>query len=155
MNLDQLMTRSPRVCSIHDSLERAAQVMWEADCGAVPVVDDGGKAVGMITDRDICMAAYTQGRPLWQLPVGLAASRTVFCARERDSIEAVEATMRAHRIRRVPVVDDGGRPVGIVSLNDLARRAHTGHRNGTLGADAVVKTLATICSPSAGATAAE
>jgi CBS domain-containing protein len=53
------------------------------------------------------------------------------------------------------VVDDAGRPVGIVSLNDLARRAHTGHRNGTLGADAVVKTLAAICSPSPGAAAAE
>ena len=109
----------------------------------------------MITDRDICMAAYTQGRPLWQLPVGLAASRAVFCAHEHDSIEAVEAMMRAHRIHRVPVVDDGGRPVGIVSVNDLARRAHTGHRNGTLGADAVVKTLAAICGPAASAAAAE
>jgi CBS domain-containing protein len=64
MEVGQLMTRNPRVCSIDGTLEQAAAIMWESDCGCVPLVDSEGKVTGMITDRDVCMAAYTQGRTL-------------------------------------------------------------------------------------------
>jgi CBS domain-containing protein len=153
MNIGQVMTRNPLVCSINDSLERAAQIMWENDCGCVPVVDGDGKAVAMITDRDICMAAYTQGRALWQLPVGLAASRTLVSVYETDSIETAEQLMQQHRIRRLPVVDAASHPVGILSMNDVARRTHVGHRQNGANADRVVRTLAAICTPATQPTA--
>jgi CBS domain-containing protein len=148
MNVGQVMTRNPRVCSIDDSLNQAAQVMWESDCGCVPLVNGEGKAVGMITDRDICMAAYTQGRALWQLPMAIAASQAVVSVRENDTLETAEALMQSHRIRRLPVLDADGKPIGILSMNDIARHAHTGHRHGNLNADSIVRTLAAICAPS-------
>src|SRR5262249_6621023 len=68
MNVGQLMRRQLRTCRREDSLNVAAQIMWEEDCGCVPVVEEANlerpRLVGILTDRDICMAAYTQGRPL-------------------------------------------------------------------------------------------
>jgi CBS domain-containing protein len=62
--MTDLMTTNAKSCGTMDNLERAAQIMWENDCGVVPVVDGSERVVGMVTDRDICMAAYTQGQPL-------------------------------------------------------------------------------------------
>jgi CBS domain-containing protein len=155
MEVGQLMTRNPRVCSIDGTLEQAAAIMWESDCGCVPLVDSEGKVTGMITDRDVCMAAYTQGRTLWQMPVALAASREVIAVHEHDSIETAEALMQRHKIRRMPVIDARGHAIGVLSLNDIARHAHRGHRPGELNAEAVVRTLAVICTPKTHAAAAE
>jgi len=147
------MTRSARTCGPDDSLTCAAGVMWDNDCGCVPVVDADGKAIAMITDRDICMAGYTQGKPLWQIPVSSAASHGIATVRAEDTIEFAENTMRRHRVRRVPVVDASGRPIGVLSLNDLAR--HTGKRRGDLDVDGFVKTTTAICEPTAHPAAAE
>ena len=81
MNAGNLMTAGARTCSLIDSLNLAAQIMWENDCGCVPVVDDDGRAIAMITDRDICMAAYTQGKLLKDMPVSIAASRSLAVSR--------------------------------------------------------------------------
>jgi len=149
MNVADVMTRQVRTCAVGDSLNRAAQLMWESDCGAIPVVDYEGKAIAMITDRDICMAAYTQGRPLWNIPVSSAASHAIVTVGENESLDAVEMLMQKHQIRRIPVVDTSGKPIGLVSMNDLARRAHMGHhKHNGLSADMVVRTLAAVCQPS-------
>lgn len=109
MNASDVMTKTVRCCSANDSLQRAAQIMWERDCGAVPVVDAEDRVVGMITDRDICMATYIQGRPLWQIPVGSTMAKRVHGVQEGDPLEAVEALMRQAQVRRVPVLDGGGK----------------------------------------------
>jgi CBS-domain-containing membrane protein len=111
------MTTNVKSCGIDDNLQRAAQIMWENDCGAVPVVDGDGRVVGMVTDRDICMSAYTRGLALWQIPVSSAMANQVHGVREEDPLEAVEALMRRARIRRVPVLDAEARLRGILSLN--------------------------------------
>ena len=147
MNVGQLMTRTVYSCQSNDSLNRAAQVMWENDCGCVPVEDADGKAIAMITDRDICMAAYTQGLPLTQISVGSAASRTLHCVVESDSLARAELLMQRHRIRRLPVVDGDGRPVGILSMNDLARHVSDVGSDIELGAAAITRTLASVCAP--------
>jgi len=149
MNLSDLMTRTVKSCGVNDNLQRAAQLMWENDCGAVPVVDGEGRVVGMITDRDICMAAYTHGQPLWQLPVSDAMAKQVHGVRENDPLEVVETLMRRVRVRRVPVLDGDGRLKGILSMNDLARHAHrsAGRKANGLSGDSVVQTLAAICEP--------
>jgi len=148
MNASEMMTAAVKSCGTNDNLQRAAQLMWENDCGVVPVVDGDGRVAGMITDRDICMAAYTQGRPLWQIPVSNAMAKQVHSVHENDSLEAVEGLMRQARVRRVPVLDGDGRLKGILSMNDLARHSHrSGQKSNGLSGDSVVKTLAAICVP--------
>jgi CBS domain-containing protein len=121
MNVGELMTRDVGTCAASDSMNDAARIMWERDCGCVPVVDGDGKAIGMITDRDICMAAYTQGRRLMDMTVGSAASKHIVVIGENESLRRAEELMRHARVRRLPVVDAGGHMVGLISLSDLAR----------------------------------
>jgi CBS domain-containing protein len=115
-----VMTRQVVTCRESDSLNRAAQSMWDADCGALPVVGEHDKLLGMITDRDICMAAYMRGKPLTELTVsGTMSTHPVTC-RPTDTLPTVMELMAERQIRRVPVVDDQGTLAGIVSLADLA-----------------------------------
>ena len=70
----EVMTKDVLTCSVSDRLNRAAQLMWESDCGCIPIVEEHGMLVGMLTDRDICMAAYTSGKPLSEISVTSAMS---------------------------------------------------------------------------------
>ncbi len=115
-----VMTRQVVSCRESDSLNRAAQSMWDADCGALPVVSEQDKLVGMITDRDICMAAYTRGKPLAELAVSGTMSTHLVTCRPSDTLPAIMELMAEQQIRRIPVIEDDGRLVGIVSLADLA-----------------------------------
>ena len=121
MNVEQLMTKNVKTCTANDTLELAARLMWENDCGSVPVVDDDRRVVGMITDRDVCMAGYTQGLQYWQIPVAVAASKLVFAVRPTDSVQQAEELMRTQQVRRVAVTNERGQLVGVLSLGDLAR----------------------------------
>ena len=146
MIVEQCMSKSPRTCTPADTLSNVARILWEHDVGALPVVDQAGSVVGMITDRDLCMAAYTCGLPLHGSTVGRHMSRTVFSiGAKADTTKAAEL-MRTRKVRRLPVVENG-RLVGLVTLTDLVRS--TG-RNGKLrGLDAaeVARVLASICEP--------
>ena len=115
-----VMSKDPVSCHPHDTLNRAAQLMWDADCGAVPVVDDEGRLIGMLTDRDVCMSAYTRGGPLSEIRVSSAMSTGVFTCRADDALRTVMDLMATRQIRRVPVVNDDQKPIGIVALADLA-----------------------------------
>ena len=151
MNVGQLMTRSVRICEPQDALNTAAQLMWDNNCGTVAVVADG-KAVGMLTDRDICMAAYTQGRPLSQIPVSTAMSKQLFACHPEDSVMAAEKILRANKIARLPVVSGDGHLRGILSLDDIAREAlRERHGKGPVEvtAEEVCETLGAICERSA------
>lgn len=143
MNVSNLIRRHVTSCSIDDNLERAAQLMWNHDIGCLPVIDHQGHVAGMVTDRDACMAAYTQGVPLRAIPVTSAMASQVFSCRDVDDVDDVETTMREHQIRRMPVIDDQGHPIGIISLNDIARAA----RIGTVPARDVITTLAAVVEP--------
>jgi CBS domain-containing protein len=143
MLVEQVMTRDVRACSPNDSLGRAAEIMWEADCGCVPVVDGEGRVTAMITDRDICMAAYTRGQALHEMNVATAASRRVVTVMAGDELATAEQLMREYRVRRLPVVNRDGKLVGLLSMNDLARRARSTSKE--VSAEGIVKTLAAIC----------
>jgi CBS domain-containing protein len=105
MKVEQLMTRILETITPGDSLAAAARIMWERDCGRVPVVasaDDGGRRlVGMVTDRDVCMAAWTQGRPLADVAVARRRERTRARTR-RVGFEDVGATLAAIDQPRAP-----------------------------------------------------
>jgi CBS domain-containing protein len=123
MKVADVMTPQVRACTIHDSLNAAARIMWDHDCGCAPVVDAHGKLVGIITDRDICMAAYTQGAPLAAIPVQRAMSARVVSCSRGDELETAHRLMRTHEIHRLPVVDSHGRLAGVLSLSDLVAHA--------------------------------
>jgi len=116
------MTRDVRTCTPETSLNDAAYQMWCGDCGVLPVVSGDQTVVGVITDRDVCMAACLRGATLRDLKVGDAMSRTVFSCQAIDSIEDVIRCMADHQVRRVPVVDARGKLVGLLAANDLARQ---------------------------------
>lgn len=143
MKIANLIHRPVISCTIHDTAERAAQLMWDHDVGSLPVIDDEGHVAGMITDRDICMAAYTQGAPLHAIAVTTAMAKHVLSCTETDEASEIERRMGEHRIHRMPVIDQQGHPTGMVSINDIARAA----RAGQLPVGEVVSTLAAVTAP--------
>ncbi len=150
MHVRELMVHRVQTCRPDDTLNTAAKVMWDNDCGSVAVLDAQGALVGMITDRDISMAAYTQGRPLSAIRVSSAMARKVFSCKPEDTIATAEQILANHKIRRLPVIDEKGRLVGILSLNDVAREAaheRAGKGRREVSAEEVTETLAAICEP--------
>jgi CBS domain-containing protein len=145
MNVNELMSREPRAVAIGERLDVAARVLWETDCGIAPVVDAAGALVGVVTDRDLCMASYTQGRSLGEIPVTAVMMRTLRTCRPDDTLAAAMTTMQQAQVHRLPVVDARHLLVGMLSTNDLVRAAHA--RPAALDAGAVVKCLATIGAP--------
>jgi len=149
MNVGQLMNKVIETCRPDDTLATAAGKMWDHDVGCLPVVSVEGRVAGMVTDRDVCMAGYIQGRSLAELPVRVAMSKTLYTCRPEDAVIAAEEAMRLHQVRRLPVVDASGALVGIVSLNDLAREAErqVGRKGRELTSHEVSATLAAVCAP--------
>lgn len=147
MRVEQLMTKEVFTCKPQDSLERAAGIFWEHDCGCAPVVDDDRKVVGIVTDRDACIAAYMQGKSLREIPVSTAMSRGVFSVRPDDDVSVAEKTMTSTQVRRLPVVSREGRLVGLVSLNDLANAAarERAKKSKELSDLEVAETLSAVC----------
>ncbi len=117
-----VMTDDVHVGAPEDPLYRPAQIMWEGDCGSVPVVDSG-RVCGMVTDRDICMAAYTKGLPLNSIRVADVMSRKVHRCAPDDTLERAIGIMAEAEVRRLLVVSDDGKLCGIVSLADVAHGA--------------------------------
>ena len=149
MRASDVMTWPAHKCRTDDTLEHVAQIMWDHDCGAVPVVDDQGRGIAMITDRDICMAAYTRAACLQDISISSVMARDLHTCAPEQSVAKAEEVMRLDRIRRTPVVDARGRLLGILSLADLAREAvHQKRRKYGEPLDAeVTSTLAAVSEP--------
>jgi CBS domain-containing protein len=113
------------------------------------VVDAERRVVGMVTDRDVCMAAYTQGLPLRAIRVATAMSKQVHACRPDDALLVAERIMREHRIRRLPVIAVDGTLAGLLSLNDVAQEAAREHVPATrdVSAEGLAQTLAAVCEP--------
>jgi CBS domain-containing protein len=147
MRAQDLMNRPAVTCHVNDTLNLVAKLMWDHDCGAIPVVRDDGKVTGIVTDRDICMAAYTQGRPLDAILVNSVMSKDVITAHADDKLREVEERMAQHQIHRVPVVDTDGKPIGMISLNDLALESVEPDTRMKNGVSKIAHTLAAVCQP--------
>ena len=145
MKVKDIMTTS--ACSVKASqhLNEAAYLMWEFDCGCLPVSDEDECIAGVVTDRDICMAAYTNGLPLQAIPVSTAMSAVVYSCSEEDDIENAEDIMRHHQVRRLPVLDKKQKLKGILSLNDIALAYNKRSIGSSVKATDVAKTLASVC----------
>lgn len=137
------------VCAPEDTLARAAQIMWEKDVGALPVCGAGRKVVAMLTDRDISMSAFIQWKHLGEALVDSAMSKGLRTCSPDDELGRAEDIMRESQVRRLPVVDDSGVLVGLLSLGDVARyvRQHSPRASGSLAQQRLAETLAAICEP--------
>jgi CBS domain-containing protein len=146
MTVADLMTRDVKFCGPDTNLAAATELMWRNDVGSLPVLDSGGKLVGIITDRDICIAAGTRDRSARDLAVADVATKTVLTCAANDDVHVALKAMRQQKIRRVLVASPEGKLEGIVSLNDVALRAEkaNGKKSGISYED-VVNTMKAIC----------
>jgi CBS domain-containing protein len=149
MKVKEIMSTNAKVCTLTDNLSAAAGLMWENDCGVLPVVAEGEKVVGLITDRDICMAANLSNRNLWNIPVEQVISGKVFACKAEDDIHSALKTMQENKVRRLPVVAADGTLEGILSMNDIVLKAEEQKEKKPteLSYADVVKTYKSICEP--------
>jgi CBS domain-containing protein len=145
MRIKDVMSHPVVTCRTDMTLDAVVRLMSEYDCGVVPVVDDEGRLAGILTDRDICLAALRRAQPLQQIPVKDVMAPQVFSCRAEDLIESAERLMRDQHIRRVPVTDGAGHPVGVLAVDDLARMAAQAKKSSV--DREFVQTLAAICRP--------
>jgi CBS domain-containing protein len=150
MKVRDLMTTGVASVRSNEALSEAVRLMFDCDCGAVPVTESGtGHVIGMITDRDICMATWSREQAPIALAISDAMSRELYYCSPDDDVAAVEELMQQRQIRRVPVLDEERKLVGILSIADIVTESQ---RGGTLAAseltsEQIAATLANICQP--------
>ena len=136
MKVQDIMTADVEYCSPESDLAAAATVMWKRDCGSVPVVDGDKRVVGMITDRDICMAVATRNKLASEIHISEVMSGRVYACSPDDNVKDALETMQSAQLRRLPVVDDDRSLRGILSINDVVlhsakgrSKKHVSHRD--------------------------
>ncbi len=123
MRVKDVMTQHPVCCLTSDSAQSVAKALRDEDVGSLPVISDGDshRLVGIITDRDLCCTIVAQGLdPVTTAITAFVKQNPVSC-RTEHSLDACEKLMQVHQVRRLPVVDERGSCVGMVSQADLAR----------------------------------
>jgi len=147
VKVKEVMTPDVKAIWLTGSLADAAKLMWENDCGVLPVIKDGRKAIGMITDRDICMAVAIRSTNPSGVSVEEVMTGQVYSVSPEDEIDLALQAMQQHQIRRLPVINADGELEGILSMNDVVLHAEAadGTAGSSIGYDDVVKTYQAIC----------
>lgn len=122
MKVVDMMMGTPYFCRPETNLGSATEMMWTGNCGFLPVVGNEGKVVGVVTDRDICIALGTRGRPSGEVTVADVMSQKVYSCGPDDDVRMALGTMRDGRLRRLPVISKEGL-VGVISMDDILLRA--------------------------------
>jgi CBS domain-containing protein len=125
MQVKDIMTPEPKAIWLTQSLTDAARLMWENDCGVLPIIKDGRTVVGVITDRDVCMAATMNARNPSAVSVEEVMTGEVFSVTPDDDVDQALQLMRDHQVHRLPVISEEGELQGILSLNDVILNAKT------------------------------
>lgn len=147
MKVKDVMTPHAKAIWLTESLADAAKLMWENDCGVLPIIKDGQKVIGMITDRDICMAAAMRDRNPSGISVEEVMTGQVYAVNPEDNLDTALRQMQEHKIRRLPVVNPEGELEGILSMNDIVLNAKVsnGKAGDSIKYGDVVKTYQAIC----------
>jgi len=146
MIVKEVMNTAVATCAPTSDLASVVAVMRERDCGFLPVVDRQGIVVGVVTDRDVCMAAGARPRPLARVSVAETMSHPVFSCFAGENVKTVLVTMAKHRVRRLPVLNKAGHLEGVLSVDDIV---HAPPRRGAPTADDIVVALKAIYAPRA------
>jgi CBS domain-containing protein len=141
MKVRNIMTEPPLTCTPETSLAVAARLMREADYGTLPVVDSAGRLVGIITDRDICLAMAGTTRNALNIAVREAMTQKTYSALLDDDIHSALATMKGARVRRLPVRDGFGHLKGMLSIEDIVVR---GLESNGVAAQEIIDALRTM-----------
>jgi CBS domain-containing protein len=142
MTVKELMKTAVATCAPDSDLGAVVTIMSDRDCGFLPVVDRNGIVVGVVTDRDVCLAAGTTHRPLTRVSVRETMSHPVFSCFADENVKTVLVTMAKHRSRRLPVLNKTGHLQGVLSIDDIV---HAPRRRGGPTADDIVAALRAIC----------
>jgi CBS domain-containing protein len=118
-----VMTNRPRCATPETPLEQVAQIMETEDVGSVPLVDDQDRLVGMVTDRDIVIRAIAKGKDTRGMQASAAASDELVAVRPDQDMDEALQLMAQYKVRRLPVVAEGDRVVGIIAQADIAIEA--------------------------------
>jgi CBS domain-containing protein len=141
MIVKEVMNTAVATCAPESGLNSVVKTMRERDCGFVPVVDSHGIVVGVITDRDVCVAGTTKRRPLARVSVKETMSHPVFSCFADENVKTVLVTMSKHRVRRLPVLNKSGHLEGVLSIDDIV---HAPRRKGAPTAEDIVAALKAI-----------
>jgi CBS domain-containing protein len=136
MKTKERMVTAVSVCRPEDNLAQATAIMWDSRCGALPVLDAEERVVSMITDRDICIALGTRNLRASDVLVKDVAPPRVFTCLDRDELSLALHTMVSQNVRRLPVVNDEGKLVGLISIDDFLLHAEPG-KAGVLSLEAL------------------
>ncbi len=147
MKVQDVMTMDVEACGAEADLAAAAMMMWNRDCGAVPVVDGERNVVGMITDRDICMSLVLSRRLASEIRVGEVMSGDVRSCAPVDDIRDALRIMQEEKLRRLPVVEGDGTLCGILSISDIVRHAEKGKSRKHVSHKEAMATLKAISEP--------
>jgi CBS domain-containing protein len=143
MTVNEIMTTQPETCAPGTTLQQVAQLMVQHDCGEIPVCDENGKPIGVVTDRDIVCRAIATGKNPSRLTALDCMSFPVVATTPDVSVEDCALLMKAHQVRRLPVLDENGNCCGMVSQADLATK---GPERATLEVVARVSAPTTVAS---------
>ena len=147
MKVKDIMTCEAKFCDLNASLAEAAQTMWGTDCGVLPVLKDGKEIVGLITDRDICMAMAMRDCNPATVSAEKVISGAVYSVTPEEDIHQALEIMQQHKVRRLPVVTPEGELAGMLSMNDVVLKAEEARNTGApeLTYADVVNTYKAIC----------
>jgi CBS domain-containing protein len=150
MKVQDVMMRTPASCTPETNLGAAVEMLWNRDCGILPIVDARQKVIGVVTDRDLCVALGTRNRLPGRVTVGEVAKGEVYACRAQDDIHVALQTMAQYKVRRLPVVDRDGVLEGILSMDNVVLHTDVGKWGLTsdLSHEDVIKTLQRIYGPS-------
>jgi CBS domain-containing protein len=149
MKVNDVMTRTPACCSAGTNLGEAVELLWNRNCGFLPVVDSQNKLVSVVTDRDICIALGTRNRLPGELTVGDVATQMAISCSAGDDVRSALAKMAEAKVRRLPVVNAEGKLEGILSMEDVVQRVQVKNvvRGNELTSEDVVSTLKRLYAP--------
>jgi CBS domain-containing protein len=149
MKVQDVMMGTPVYCSPETNLGSAIEILWERNCGILPIVDARRKVIGVVTDRDLCVALGTRNRLPGQITVGEVATGEVHSCRAHEDIHAALQTMARQRVRRLPIVSEDGVLEGILSMDNVVLHIESAGwgRKPELSDEDVVSTLRQIYGP--------
>lgn len=145
MKVNEIMSPEVKCCSIDTSLDAVAMMMWEGDCGSIPVIDENNKPIGVVTDRDIAMSCALNHKAPWELSVAtIMINQQVRTCLDTDDMSTALAIMEDNKVRRLPVINTEGRLTGFLSIDDIIFRSEKGKSKTGLSYETAMNTLKAV-----------
>jgi CBS domain-containing protein len=141
MKVKDVMVRTPVSCNCETNLAAAVELLWNRNCGFLPVVESDGKVKGVVTDRDLCIALGTRNRLASEIVVGEVMTDKLFSCSPDEDIHSALQTMRTQRVRRLPIIARDGTLQGILSMDDVVYHVGDGRKSSELSYEDIVSTF--------------